>query len=372
MLKSNLHVLIVDDSVVYRSQIRAALGSMGCHNTAVASNGRLGLERLKQTSVDLLILDLEMPEMDGLEMLKALKDQAFSGKILVFSSQSQRGAEITMEALRLGATDFVAKPAASEAQDPNITPAEKIRQLLEYKIMALFPSIEDEKIKTRKLEPKSNSNYPQVVWDLLKPKLVVIGASTGGPTVLENIFSQLTFNLSCPMVIVQHMPPVFTKTFAERLGKISGLSVKEAEHGDILEDNYVYVAPGNFHVSLVRVNEHVQISLDQSSQLHSVRPAVDKLFNTAAPLYKHHCLGIILTGMGADGKDGCIQIKKHGGAVAIQESSSCVVFGMPGAVYTEGAYDKILTPDQIIHLLKDKIMDSADMWPAEKKGPRSV
>lgn len=370
MQRSKIKVIIADDSVVYRSQIRGALESMGCEIVAAASNGRLAIDRLRLSPADLLVLDLEMPEMDGIQTLQELKTTPFRGKILVFSSQSQRGAEITMEALRLGATDFVAKPSATDIQDTSVSPAERIRQILEAKVLALFP--QEEILAKEKAAPKSAS-YPQVVWSLLKPKIVVIGASTGGPTVLEKIFTGMNFHFTCPIVIVQHMPPVFTKAFAERITKISGHNAKEAEHGDVLQNNHIYIAPGNFHMSLVKVNDQVQISLDQSAQIHSVRPAVDKLFNSVAPLFKHQCLGVVLTGMGADGRDGSVELKKAGAAVVIQESTSCVVFGMPGAVYTEGAYDKIATPDEVIEIFRDKVMDtSTGTLPMDKKGIRCV
>lgn len=354
-----IKVIIADDSVVYRSQIRAALQDIPrIEILGVASNGRLALERLSQTPADLLILDLEMPEMDGLQTLTELRQRGINCKVLVFSSVSKRGAETTMEAFRLGASDFITKPSGTEGASPSgSNPSEKIKSALEPKILALFPLVSQDERKHvgAKIEPVLHK-YPKIAWELFKPKIVVIGSSTGGPTVLEKMFTDLKGPLNCPIVIVQHMPPVFTTTFAERLEKISGIPTFEAEQGMVLKENCVYVAPGNYHLRLQRNLEKTIISLDHGPLINSVRPAVDPLFSTAADIYKNHCLGIILTGMGSDGKDGAMDVKQAGGAVVIQDEKSCVVFGMPGAVFSAGAFDRIASPKEIVDLLKDKIV----------------
>ena len=344
-------VLIADDSVVYRSQIREALKDIPQLEIAgAASNGRLALERLSQVACDLLILDLEMPEMDGIETLKEIRKRNLTCKVLVFSSASKRGAEITMEALRLGASDFITKPDSTNLTGEN--PALRIQNLLLPKIKALYPDNCTSEVKT---PPKTlNSNFPDVIWSLFSPGIVVIGSSTGGPTVLEHIFSQLSGPLKCPIIIVQHMPPIFTATLAERISKLCGIPAKEASHGEVLE-KIIYIAPGNYHLRLEGTSSRTVLLLDQKEQINSVRPAVDPLFQTAASIFKNKCLGFVLTGMGADGRDGAVGVKEHGGVMVIQEEKSCVVFGMPGAVYAAGAYDKIETPDGIISILQDKV-----------------
>ena len=346
-----ISVLITDDSVVYRSQIREALRDIPQLDIAgAASNGRLALERLSQVSCDLLILDLEMPEMDGIETLKEIRKRNLSCKVLVFSSASKRGAEITMEALRLGASDFITKPDSTNLTGEN--PAVRIQNLLLPKIKALYPeqwaSEEKPALKT------ITSNYPNVIWSLFSPDIVVIGSSTGGPTVLEHIFSKINGPLKCPVIIVQHMPPIFTATLAERISKLCGIPAKEASHGEVLE-NSIYIAPGNYHLRLEGTTSRTVLLLDQKEQINSVRPAVDPLFQTAASIFKNKCLGIVLTGMGADGRDGALSVKAEGGVMVIQEEKSCVVFGMPGAVYAAGAFDKIESPDGIISILQDKV-----------------
>lgn len=352
-------MLIADDSVIYRSQIREALSGLSrVEVVGVASNGRLALEKIALTPVDLLILDLEMPEMDGLATLQEMQARNLKICTLVFSSTSKRGAEVTLEALKRGASDFIPKPGAvvpgSAPAASQATPAQMILQLLQPKIEAFFPLA-----KVRTL-PQNASAFSSPSWELLQPKIVVVGSSTGGPTVLENIFSQVTGPMNCPIVITQHMPPIFTATFAERLGKISGIPAYEAKDGMVLE-NAIYVAPGDYHLRLVKKGLQILTALDKGPQVNSVRPAVDPLFESAAEIYKDKCLGFILTGMGADGKVGAQAVKQHGGTVVIQNEESCVVFGMPGAVFAAAAFDRIATPDQIVEILKDKVVPSMEV-----------
>lgn len=359
-LSNKVRTLIVDDSVVYRSQIKAALENTDRVTlVGVAANGKIALEKIYQSDIDLLILDLEMPEVSGLEVLKRLKEAHFSGKILVFSAFSQRGAGITLEALHLGATDFLTKPGPDLSTDKSLSPSEKIRSLLVPKIEALFPETFDEALKkessAKPLEITKEAPFSS--WSNLFPGILVIGSSTGGPTLLEKIFSDLKQVPHCPFLIVQHMPPVFTTALAHRLSKMSGLDIIEATHGIPLEKGRGYIAPGDFHMTISGSAKKAQIILDQNPQMNSVRPAVDPLFESAAKIYKASCLGLILTGMGADGKVGCQKIKEHGGHVIIQSEASCVVFGMPGAVKSVNAYDQELEPAQITEALKEKIFN---------------
>lgn len=339
----------MDDSAVYRAEIRSALeGISGVEVIAAVHHGKMALDRLTSLSPDLLILDVEMPEMNGLETLAELRKRSWPGKVLMFSSASRKSADITLEALRLGAHDFVTKPGPDDFK--GLAAKDKIKTLLEPKISALFSLI-----KQSKLASPPAGSYPKLQWELLRPKVVVIGASTGGPSVLEYIFSQLQGPLSCPVLIVQHMPALFTTSFAERLAKSSGVSAREGEHGETLKNNHIYVAPGDYHMSLTQNGADVGISLDQSAKLHSVRPAVDLLFQSAAQIYGAHCLGMVLTGMGVDGKEGALAIKERGGAVVIQSEATCTVFGMPGAVQAAGAFDQVASPDEVVAILRDKI-----------------
>jgi two-component system chemotaxis response regulator CheB len=347
-----IRILILDDSVVFRSQIRAALeGIQGIEIVATVASGRIAIKKLQEGPIDLVISDLEMPEMTGLEFLKELKKLSLSPKVIVFSSFSTHGAEITMEALRLGASDFVPKPNGENSGNSyhytkengssvSSDPKDKIRALLLDKIFGLFNI-------TPGTTSGVNLNQVQVSWDTFNPKVIVIGSSTGGPNALEVIFSKIKAPFSCPILIVQHMPPLFTAILAKRLENLSQIPCAEAQHNEPLQSNRIYVAPGDYHMRLVHVQSGIQITLDKNAHEHAVRPAVNPLFVSAAKIFGRSCLGVVLTGMGEDGKTGAQEIKKMGGKVMIQNKESCVVFGMPGAVFLAGAYDKVGDPQTI-------------------------
>lgn len=348
-----LKALITDDSAIYRKSIQSALETADwIEVVGTAPNGRIAIEKMSNSMPDLLILDMEMPEMDGIQTLKEMKQRGMSCPTLVFSSISKKGAEVTLEALNLGARDFVTKPSNDDTHGGQ-SPVEKIRALLIPKLEELFSGYLRQQ-KNELESPAPRNAFPKVSWGLFRPQIIVIGSSTGGPTVLEKIFAGIVAPLSCPILIAQHMPPIFTASFAERLSKISGIPVTEACHGDVLEKNHVYIAPGDYHLRLQGTRDKTTLSLDQGPLIHSVRPSVDPLFQTAAELFGPHCLAFILTGMGADGRDGATAVKQRGGAVVIQNKESCVVFGMPGAVSEIGAFDRIETPEAITSLVNEK------------------
>ena len=375
-----LKVLIVDDSVVYRSQIRQALVAFPwVEIVGAVVNGKVALERIKQTKIDLVILDLEMPEMNGIETLEAMNALRFEGKTIVFSSTSKMGIDSTFEALKKGASDFVTKPGPGiNSQDDGSPkdPALKIRETLGPKVESLFKLknqsyLEPDASKTNSNEPGANQSVNQgneiagtqapqfytnsIVVDAIRPKIIVIGSSTGGPNLLESVFSKIKGPLTAPIVIVQHMPPLFTTSFAERLGRISGIETKEAKENELIRSNRIYVAPGDHHLRIAGSLSDAHFKLDKGPQIHSVRPAVDPLFQDAAMVYQKNCLGFILTGMGYDGRDGAKAVKVSGGAIVIQDRESSVVYGMPGAVQSINAFDRICKPNEIINLINTKI-----------------
>lgn len=385
--RKKVRVLIADDSVVYRTQLRNAAQMIdNVEVVGVAANGRLAVDKLSQFPVDLLILDLEMPELNGLQTLEEIRKRGIPVKVLLFSSHSKRGAEITMEALRLGASDFVAKPGSEGAGESpsshtssaqaSTDPAKRIQQLIQPKIEALFPASSgtevagySEQVQAKREFPKTSivtpasavpKVYPKIIWETVRPKVLVIGSSTGGPSALEKLFSSLNPPFNVPILITQHMPAIFTAALAERLGKILGAGkrvdeVREGKHGEKLLPNRVYVAPGDFHMSLKQDGEDVCIALDQGPQENFVRPAVDPLFRTASKIYRSHTMGVVLTGMGSDGKFGAESIKAAGGTVIIQNKESCVVYGMPGAVESVGAFDFTGDLERIGQLISQKI-----------------
>jgi two-component system chemotaxis response regulator CheB len=360
-MADKIQTLIVDDSVIYRSQVRSALESIPNVEVAGAvANGVFCLKKVQTKQIDLIILDLEMPEMDGLETLMELKRAGFSGEILMFASPTARSAEATLEALEMGAKDFIAKPNFTE---DGKTPTQRILEVLQPIILGLFPFLEKRpKVSATQCSSQPSrieSSLSSVEWDLFSPDILVIGSSTGGPTALEALFKQLRPPFRCPIVITQHMPPVFTASFAARLGRISGIPSVEASDGLYLQPNHIYVAPGDFHLTLRGSRNRVTTNLDQGDRIHSIRPAVDPLFKTAAKIYQKNCLGVVLTGMGSDGAEGAQTIKQSGGAVIIQNKESCAVWGMPAMVHKIGAFDKILNLEDMAQILQSKLNEAS-------------
>ena len=340
-----IKVLVIDDSVLFRSQIQAALQSCsGLELLGAASNGKLGLEKMISLDPDLCILDIEMPVMDGIETLKAMRDQRLRTKAIMFSSQSRAGADKTMEAMRLGALDFVPKPLADGSP---VSPAEKIRDALLPKILSLFqPQLK---------QPDSIRPRSFFTWAGFSPSVLVIASSTGGPNALVEFFSAITEPLPFPVLVAQHMPPVFTASLAARIEASCGKRCKEGEHQERLMNDSIYIAPGNFHMSVALHEDVPRILLDQGPLRNYVRPCADFLLESAASVFGARTLGIVLTGMGRDGADGADKIKKLGGAVMIQNEASCIVFGMPGAVASAGLQDFSGTPVELAERLNQLV-----------------
>jgi two-component system chemotaxis response regulator CheB len=341
-------ILVVDDSVVFRTQISASLKDLkGAEVIGTAANGKIALGKLETTKIDLVTLDMEMPEMNGLETIKAIKAKGYKVKIIVFSSQTTAGAQSALEALKLGADDVVAKPSGE------VTSFELAQEMIKNSLLPRvqqflsFPSSVGIKIPPVSL-PKSTNTLK-----LLQPKAMVIASSTGGPNALETLFAQLQGPYRIPIFLVQHMPPIFTKILADRLSTISGCEIREAIDGEVVVANRVYVAPGDFHMVLVHENDKIKISLNKQAQRNSVRPCADFLFESASEIYKDRLLGVVLTGMGEDGADGARAIKKRDGGVVIQNQESCVVYGMPGAVFSNGDFDDIKDISEIGLFLTD-------------------
>ncbi len=334
-----IKILIVDDSVLFRSQIQLALGTCPeIEIIGVASNGKIAVDKMACQEIDACILDIEMPVMDGIAALKEMKVRGIKTKAIMFSAQSKAGAEKTLEAMRCGAVDFVAKPLPDESK---LAPADKIREALLPKLLSLFSA------DTPRIVKKSTPR--PVVWESFIPKVLVIASSTGGPTALETFFSSLTMPLPFPILITQHMPPVFTASLAERLGTVSGKIAHEGVNGEELKANQIYVAPGGYHMKIGLQAGAPCIEIFQGEQRNFVRPCADYLFETAAQIYGRHTVGIVFTGMGRDGATGASEIKKNGGIVLIQSAESCVVFGMPGAVHAEENFDYAGNPSELAH-----------------------
>jgi two-component system chemotaxis response regulator CheB len=350
-----MRMLIVDDSVVFRSQIKAIAEQIpAITDIVLASNGKLALQRLETSRFDIMTLDLEMPEMNGIETLQAMRQLPKRPAVLVFSAQSSRGAEAAMQAMDLGALDFLTKPT----QVMNLEEAHQlIRQDLLPRIHQICQSLQKNNPVPTALSLAVEANvgmprsWPRLNIDLMRPNALVIGSSTGGPAALKAILRSLKAPLPYPIFIAQHMPPLFTKSLADNLSELLGIPAAEAQHLDGVRPNRIYVAPGDFHLTVKNRGDQILTLLDQNEKRHSVRPAVDVLFESAAEVYGPKLLAIILTGMGQDGMAGCKAVKDKRGAVMIQDEASSAVWGMPGAVFRQGAYDRICSLEEMEQIL---------------------
>ena len=343
-----IRVLVVDDSTVIRRLLTDALSSdPGIEVAATAPNGRIALAKIPQINPDVITLDMEMPEMDGIATLVELRKLYPKLPVIMFSTLTQRGAEATLDALSKGANDYVTKPA----NVGSVTAAlQNVRMELLPKIKAFCPWFASPLAPPPRV--RTGSGATSVLDRIAAPRkqridIVAIGVSTGGPSALQAVITRLPANLPVPIVIVQHMPPIFTKHLADRLNQLSELDVYEGARGDSLAPGGVWLAPGDYHMFVRRDGNQVRIDTNQQTPENSCRPAVDVLFRSVAEVYGAHVLGIVLTGMGQDGTRGAAVIRDAGGQILAQDEATSVVWGMPGAVVQAGLASKILPLDQV-------------------------
>lgn len=336
-----IRVLIVDDSAFMRKVITDLLRKMnGVEVADIARNGRAAVDRLaSRKDIDLVLMDIEMPVMNGIDALKMIKEK-YPVPVIMLSALSNK--EVTIEALELGATDFVTKPVNLTAIEDDWTRdlERKIKGSQMRRNERLHPTVErDRKLRQEvaRHEKKSDMELNRGIHAL------VIGSSTGGPRSLLTVAKGLPHRSKVPIFIVQHMPKGFTKSFAERLDAECGPHVVEAQEGMTIEPNTVYLAPGDYHMTV----DGARIHLNQEPKLHGTRPAVDYLFKSAAKTYRNHLVGVILTGMGHDGADGMADIAADGGYNIAQNKETCVVFGMPRAAIEKDVVNEVLSLDDI-------------------------
>ena len=344
---SRIRVLVVDDSVVIRRLVTHALSEdPALEVVGFASNGSIALARVPQLNPDVITLDIEMPEMDGLETLRRLRQIYKDVRVIMFSTLTERGAAITMEALTLGADDYVAKASNMGALDRSMA---SLRDELIPKIKQFF--VLQEPGSTTLAPPVNGARPlppPTLIRSTTAPKIAVIGVSTGGPTALGQLVPQFPADFSLPILIVQHMPPLFTRLLAERLQVSSALKVEEAHEGASVEVGKVLIAPGDYHMRVARKATQTVVTLDQGPPENSCRPAVDVLFRSVEEVYGGACIATVLTGMGYDGSRGASVLKAAGAYVIAQDEATSVVWGMPGAVARAGLADAIVPLDGVV------------------------
>ena len=348
-----IRVLVVDDVAMVRRLVVDALSiDPEIQVVGVAANGREALAKIPEVLPDILILDYEMPEMDGLETLIEVRKGYPSIRVIIFSSHTKHGAKVTLDALWHGADDYVAKGRAD-----NVTAATQlIRTQLIPKIKGLCMRPE---LSENTMAIPASERHGQVVVSEPRPpvrrqslaparaEIVAIGTSTGGPRALATLLEGLPGDFPVPIVIVQHMPPIFTRLLAERLGTRTSLRCAEGTEGAALRPGQIWIAPGDHHMILEREGTEIRIRLTNDPPVHSCRPAVDPLFFSVADVFGPAALGVVLTGMGHDGYKGCERIRGSGGAVLAQDELSSVVWGMPGIVARSGLADKVVPLDEI-------------------------
>ena len=334
-----IRVLIVDDSVVIRRLLTDILSQDPEIEVAgTAPNGKIALAKLPQINPDLVTLDIEMPELDGLATLPQLRKAYPKLPVIMFSTLTERGADATLEALTRGATDYVTKPANVGSVAAGM---ETVRAQLLPKIKSLCPFNQPVAAQPAFSAPRLTTSRP--VNRLPQRKdVLVIGSSTGGPQALTAVLKNLPENFPVPIVVVQHMPPVFTRHLANRLNQECALEVLEAGGGMTLRSGQVLIAPGDYHLELYRQGTAIKTALQQGSPENSCRPAVDVLFRSAAKLFGPGCLALVLTGMGQDGLRGSEHIVQAGGKVLAQDEATSVVWGMPRAVAQAGLAETVL------------------------------
>jgi len=340
-----IKVLIVDDSALIRGVMKEIINSQpDMEVVGVAPDPLVARDLIKQTNPDVLTLDVEMPKMDGLDFLERLM-RLRPMPVVMVSSLTERGSEITMRALELGAVDFVTKPKMS-IQSVML----EYTDLIADKIRAASHA----KVKQRSVTPDAAATQ---LASLRNPftsseKLIIIGASTGGTEAIRAFLTQLPPD--CPgILITQHMPEGFTRSFANRLDKLCRISVKEAEGNERILPGHAYLAPGHSHLMLVRSGANYMTKLDQGAPVNRHRPSVDVLFSSAAVNAGKNAVGVILTGMGKDGAAGMLEMKKAGAYNLAQDESTCVVFGMPKEAIALGGTHEVAP----LHDLPKRVMD---------------
>jgi len=350
---SRIRVLVVDDSASVRGILTRSLsGEPSIEVVGAAANGAIGLARIEQLSPHVVTLDVEMPEVNGLEMLKKLREKNPDVIVIMVSTLTAPGAGTTLDALLLGADDYVAKPSGGS-----------VDQCMAQLQLELLPKVK----QFFSSEPQLASRYAPGETKTIRAttglaprhEVLAIGVSTGGPQALSTIIPKLPVPFPCPILVVQHMPPLFTRLLAERLQSLTDLVVAEAEHGSLVQAGKVLIAPGGSHMRVKKSESGLIIVLDQSAPRNSCRPSVDVLFESVNEVYGKNSIAAVLTGMGQDGLRGAELLKASGAHIIAQDESTSVVWGMPGFVVKAGLADAVVPLDSIVHHIASQLPHAA-------------
>ncbi len=379
----DISVAICDDSALMRNLVSRAIEDVpGLKVVAKAMNGRFLTEKIPEAKPDVIVLDIEMPEMNGVEFLKYRKEHRIDIPVIILSSIAEKGAAVTIQCLELGAADFITKPNGSTSADISSVADRLIELIASYggryarlhgkKVAGddFYASLISDRTVKRKLEgamgkdkageflagsaaakptmPKfsfepSAPKEPASITPLRQPgkiEVIAIGISTGGPNALRDVFKNIDPKLKQPVLVVQHMPAGFTKEFANSLDRICALSVKEAEEGDVVEGGHVYIAPGNYHIYVEKDGFKTILHLSQDAQRNGHRPSADVLFESVAKVYQNRALGVIMTGMGKDGAVELAEMRKQGAWTLGQDEKTAIVYGMPKVAWELGGVQK--------------------------------
>jgi two-component system, chemotaxis family, protein-glutamate methylesterase/glutaminase len=336
-----IRVMIVEDSVVIRGLLTRWLSVESDFEIAgIAVNGREAIRLATDLKPDVILLDVEMPVMDGLTALPEILKSSPGSRVIMASTMTQRGGEVTIRALSSGASDYLAKPSAGEltaASDYKRDLIAKVRMLGGHVLRKPDPLDRSSKLSAAPpIQSIGKADNLRTVTPNARPKAIFIGASTGGPEALKTVIAGLQGKLDVPVLITQHMPALFTKILADHLSKQTGAEVIEAQAGMIARPGKFYIAPGNFHMTVTYAASVLRIDLNEGPPENHCRPAVDPLFRSAAAALGDSALAVILTGMGVDGREGAKAMVAKGAILLAQDEETSVVWGMPGTVVRAG------------------------------------
>ena len=343
MIGMKKNILVVDDSALVRRIICDIINSdENFQATDFCRDGLEAYERLKVKSYDGVVLDVNMPRMDGLQLLERLQKEGIKAKVVMVSTLTTKDAEVTILAMERGAIDFVTKPS-------NVIEAKG--EVFKKQLLSVLTAVYDTQVYKRNtpVSPKLVTAVKHIKPVRTDKKLVALACSTGGPKALQSVIPYLPKNLDAPMVLVQHMPPGFTKSMADRLNELSEISVKEAQEGDILEKGHVYVAPGGKHMEVVKMRDGShRIALNDMPPIGGLRPCANIMFDSLTKTDYDEIICIVLTGMGADGTNGILSLnRKKPIHVIAQDAQTCVVYGMPRAIAEAGMVDAMVPLEQV-------------------------